>query len=54
MSRNLSATALALTPANLRAAEESVAYFKLRSQAAPKIAPSLTPLELMYAYYDAA
>lgn len=54
MSRNPSVTALTAKPAAVRAAEESVAYFKAPAQSNPKPAPSLTPLELMYAYYDAA
>ncbi len=54
MSRNLSDTVLAFTPATIRAAEESIAYFK--APARPKLKPVavLTPLEAMYAYYDAA
>lgn len=54
MSRNLSNTVSSATPAALRAAEDAIAYFKAPAQAQPKPAPSLTPLELMYAYYDAA
>ncbi|MDB5659673.1 MAG: hypothetical protein JWS10_2288 [Cypionkella sp.] len=49
MNRNLS-----VSPVALRAAEESVAYFKAPACPKQKPAPSLTPIEAMYAYYDAA
>jgi hypothetical protein len=54
MSHNLSDTVLVTKPAAIRAAEESIAYFK--APALPKLKPAavLTPLEVMYAYYDAA
>ena len=54
MSRNLSDITLVTHPAVVRAAEESIAYFKAPQHRQPKPAPDLTPLELMYAYYDAA
>ncbi len=54
MSRNLSDTILATKPTAIRAAEESIAYFKAPAHPAQKPAPDLTPLELMYAYFDAA
>lgn len=56
MSRNPSITAfassLAIQPvAAIRAAQEADAYFKATPLPCPTAAPSLSPLEAMYAYY---
>lgn len=54
MSRNLSATALAAKPATIQAAAEAIAYFKPTEPRRISATAHLTPLEAMYAYYDAA
>ena len=56
MSRNPSVTAFATSLANqpitaIRAAQEADAYFKASPLPCPTAAPSLSPLEAMYAYY---
>lgn len=57
MSRNPSVTAdpakFDIQPiAAIRAAQEADAYFKANPQPRRAVAPSLTALELMYAYYS--
>ena len=54
MNRNPPIIPFPVKAAALRAAVDSTAYFNASVPVTAKPAPALTPLELMYAYYDAA